>query len=225
MKKAILLLSGGLDSGVTLYYAKNKNFDVSCLTFDYHQRHLKEIIKAKLLAKKAKAEHIIIKLGLPLKGSALLDKNLKLPGESLLRNSGKIPITYVPARNIIFLSYALFYAELKAADSIFIGANVIDYSGYPDCRPEFLKAFMKAAGLGTKRGEEKRPIKIVAPLIKKSKSDIIRLGLKLKVPFEYTWSCYAGGKFPCGVCDSCRFRLKGFKEAGLDDPLLKVKRR
>ncbi|HDM08626.1 MAG TPA: 7-cyano-7-deazaguanine synthase, partial [Candidatus Omnitrophica bacterium] len=131
------------------------------------------------------------------------------------------PSTYVPARNIIFLSYALSYAESISASEIFIGANAVDYSGYPDCRPQFIRAFQKMALVGTKAGVEGKGIKISAPLIKMKKSEIIKLGAKLGVPYEYTWSCYRGGKIPCGRCDSCILRKKGFKEAGLEDPLWK----
>ena len=221
MKKAIVLLSGGLDSSVTLYYAKKKNYKVYCLVFDYGQRHLKEIESARKIAKLAEVKYTVLKLALPKKAGVLLDKKTPLPKRSLLKLKEKanIPATYVPGRNIIFLSYALSYAEAIDADSIFIGANAIDYSGYPDCRPEFLKAFMRISKVATKRGVEGNPVRILAPLIKKSKVEIVKLGKRLNVPFEYTWSCYKGLKYPCGYCDSCRLRAKGFKEAGFKDPL------
>ena len=227
MKKAIVLLSGGLDSSVTLYYAKKKNYRIYCLVFDYGQRHLKEIESARKIAKLAKANYTILKLALPKKAGALLDKKIPLPKRSLLKLKEKanIPATYVPGRNIIFLSYALSYAEAIGADSIFIGANAIDYSGYPDCRPEFLKAFMRVSKVATKRGVEGNPVRILTPLIKKSKVEIIKLGKRLNVPFEYTWSCYKGLKYPCGYCDSCRLRAKGFKEAGFEDPLYAKRQR
>lgn len=227
MKKAIVLLSGGLDSSITLYYAKKKNYKVYCLVFDYGQRHLKEIESARKIAKFAKVDYTILKLALPKKAGALLDKKTPLPKRPLLKLKEKanIPATYVPGRNIIFLSYALSYAEAIGADAIFIGANAIDYSGYPDCRPEFLKAFMRVSKVATKRGVEGNPVRILAPLIKKSKVEIIKLGKRLNVPFEYTWSCYKGLKYPCGYCDSCRLRAKGFKEAGFEDPLYAKRQR
>lgn len=227
MKKAIVLLSGGLDSSVTLYYAKKKNYKVYCLVFDYGQRHLKEIESARKIAKLAKVNYAILKLALPKKAGVLLDKKIPLPKRSLLKLKEKadIPATYVPGRNIIFLSYALSYAEAIGADSIFIGANAIDYSGYPDCRPEFLKTFMRISKVATKRGVEGNPVRILAPLIKKSKVEIIKLGKRLNVPFEYTWSCYKGLKYPCGYCDSCQLRAKGFKGAGFEDPLCAKRQR
>lgn len=224
MKKAVVLLSGGLDSATTLYFAKDKGYECFCLIFDYGQRHRKEIINAKIIAQRANCKWQIVKIWLPWKGSSLLDKKLRIPEFNNSTNSmnsrNSIPSTYVPARNIIFLSFALSCAETVRAEAIFIGANAIDYSGYPDCRPEFYRAFVNAARLGTKTGVERNPIKILTPLIRKTKAQIIKLGMKLAVPYELTWSCYKGGKIPCGECDSCRFRQKGFREAGLRDPLL-----
>ena len=217
MNKAVILLSGGLDSATTLYFAKKNGFSCHCLIFDYGQRHKKELRSAVKIANQAGSGWQIVKINLPWKGSALLDKNIKIPG----RLQSAIPVTYVPGRNIIFLSFALSYAEVMGAKAIFIGANAIDYSGYPDCRPQFFKAFVKAAALGTKRGSEGRPVKILTPLINKTKSEIIKLGIRLGVPYGFTWSCYKGGKFPCGKCDSCRFRAKGFNDAGLKDPIWK----
>ena len=226
MKRAVVLLSGGLDSATTLYYAKDKGFQCFCLIFDYGQRHRKEINAAIKIAQKANAQSQIVKITLPWKGSSLLDKRMpvsSIPDPCLGRQAGSnaIPPTYVPARNIIFLSFALSCAEVIRAKAIFIGANAIDYSGYPDCRPRFYQAFIKAAQLGTKAGVEGNPVKIVAPLIKKTKAQIIKLGMKLGAPYELTWSCYKGGRAPCGECDSCEFRAKGFYEAGLADPLIK----
>lgn len=222
--KAVILLSGGLDSCVTLYFAKSKGFDCHCLSFDYGQRHNREIESAKRIAKIADCRLQILKIGLPWEGSALLEKKVKLPtcpernrGVTKFQSPDKIPSTYVPARNIIFLSFALSYAEAIGAEKIFIGANAIDYSGYPDCRPEFYKAFSIAAKKGTKSGVEGKQIKIETPLINKTKAQIVRLGRSLGVPFGLTWSCYKGGRKPCGVCDSCRLREKGFREAGLND--------
>ena len=217
-KKAVVLLSGGLDSATTLYFAKDQGFQCHCLIFDYNQRHKKEIESAKRIAKAARCAQRIIKISLPWKGSSLLDKKMSVHSPQSIVHS--IPLTYVPARNIIFLSFALSYAEAIKASSIFIGANAIDYSGYPDCRPEFYRAFIRAVNLGTKAGVEGQGFTIFTPLIKMTKAGIIKLGTRLKVPYELTWSCYQGGKRPCGRCDSCLFRAKGFREAGVADPLI-----
>lgn len=211
-KKCVVLLSGGLDSATTLFYCRAQGFDTHCLIFDYGQRHAKEILQAVKLARYTQSAYQIIKIRLPWGGSALLDKKAALPKN---RNdmSSDIPVTYVPGRNIIFLSFAASFAETVGATAIFIGANAVDYSGYPDCRPEFYEAFALALKRGLKTGVGGKPIKIYTPLIRKTKAQIIRLGQKLKVPYELTWSCYAGGKKPCGVCDSCLIRAKGFAEA------------
>ena len=218
MKKAVILLSGGLDSATTLYFAKDKGYECFCLIFDYGQRHKRELDSAKAIAKKAGCRWQIVKISLPWKGSSLLDKRSRLSTIDY-RPSTTIPSTYVPARNIIFLSFALSCAEAMGAKSIFIGANAIDYSGYPDCRPEFYNAFIKAANLGTKAGVEGKKIKVITPLIRKTKAQIVKLGIGLGVPYGLTWSCYRGGRTPCGECDSCNFRAKGFQEAGVKDPL------
>jgi len=219
--KAIVLLSGGLDSATTLYYARDKGFLCECLSFDYGQRHSRELDSAKRIAKSAGCGHRVMKISLPWKGSSLLDKNIKIRGakgrRALAGNS--IPDTYVPGRNIIFLSFALSFAEAIKAKAIFIGANAVDYSGYPDCRPAFYTAFGSVIRTGTKCGVEKMPVKIMTPLINKTKAGIVELGSRLQVPFELTWSCYAGGLNPCGRCDSCFYRSKGFIEAGIPDPL------
>jgi len=208
--KAVVLLSGGLDSTTTLYLAKQKGYKCSALIFDYGQRHKKELRSAVAVAKRAKVPYQILKISLPWKGSSLLDKKMKVP----VRKSPKgIPSTYVPSRNIIFLSFALSFAESIGAQTIFIGANAIDFSGYPDCRPAFYRAFQKVVRAGTK----KKKIKVQTPLINKTKAQIIKLGLKLKAPFELTWSCYQGGKRPCGICDSCKLRGKGFARLGIRD--------
>ncbi len=219
MKTAIVLLSGGLDSATTLYLAKKKGYRCLCLIFDYGQRHKKEIISAKRIAKRAHSQVQIVKFNLPWKGSSLLSKKITLP-KDYFKRAGKIPSTYVPARNIIFLSFALSFAEAAKAEAIFIGANFIDYSGYPDCRPDFFQAFSSMALFGTRSGAEGRHIAILTPLIYKTKEEIIKLGLKLKVPYEITWSCYKGGRIPCGKCDSCLLRQKGFRKLGVDDPLI-----
>jgi len=164
-----------------------------------------------------------LKISLPWKGSSLLDKKGPLPPPVSKDGSGNgIPSTYVPARNIIFLSFALSCAEAISADALFIGANAIDYSGYPDCRADFYKSFIETACLGTKRGREGRAVEVLTPLINMTKSDIIKLGMRLGVPYRHTWSCYLGGSEPCGRCDSCLLRAKGFREAGFKDPLVKA---
>ena len=211
MNKAVILLSGGLDSTTTLYYAKSRGFKTHCLIFDYGQRHQKEIRCAVRIAKESKSPCKIVKISFPWKGSALLDKKIKLP-QNRRDIPQEIPATYVPARNIIFLSFAASFAEAIGAKAIFIGANAIDYSGYPDCRPEFYKAYQLALARGLKTGVEGKPIQIYTPFIRKTKAQIIQLGYKLKVPFHLTWSCYKGGPKPCGVCDSCVLRQKGFDQ-------------
>lgn len=218
-KKAVVLLSGGLDSSTTLYIARRQGYKVSCLVFDYGQRHIKEIISARKLVKKTGSSYKIIKFELPWRGSSLLGKGLKIPkSRSIKEIKREIPSTYVPARNTLFLSFGISYAEAIGADAVFIGANNIDFSGYPDCRPEYFKAYEKIISAGTKVGN----IKIKTPLIKKTKADIIKIGTSLGVPYELTWSCYMGGKKPCGECDSCVLRKKGFREAGIRDPLLEL---
>lgn len=211
-KKAVVLLSGGLDSTTTLYYAKAKGYKCFCLLFDYGQRHKKELKGAVKLAKLNKCEYTTVKIALPWSRSALTDRKVKIP-ENHKQIGNIIPVTYVPARNTIFLSFAASYAESIGAKRIFIGANALDYSGYPDCRPNYIKAYEKAVNLGTKSGVSGVRLKIETPLINLTKAEIIRLGLKLKVPYDLTWSCYKGGKTPCGVCDSCIIREKGFKES------------
>lgn len=221
-KKAVILLSGGLDSATTLYYARSKGYSCECLIFDYGQRHKKEIRSAKKIARSCGAKYEIIKINLPWKGSSLLDTKMSIPeGRSPGRMKKNIPDTYVAARNTIFLSFATSYAEVRGAEAIFIGANAIDFSDYPDCRPAYYEAFRKVIRQGTKAGIGRRPIKIITPLIDKTKARIIKMGTRLKVPYEYTWSCYKGARRPCLECDSCILRAKGFREAGLNDPALK----
>ncbi|MEI6438286.1 MAG: 7-cyano-7-deazaguanine synthase QueC [Candidatus Omnitrophota bacterium] len=209
-KRCIVLLSGGLDSATTLYYALDKGYEARALVFDYGQRHKKEIHAARAVAKAAGVRLEVVKISLPWKGSSLLDTKTHVPVRGVKK--GIIPSTYVPARNIIFVSFAASFAEASGARTIFIGANALDYSGYPDCRPSFFKAFQKALDAGLKAGVEHHAISIETPLIRMSKAQIIRLGLKLGVPYDKTWSCYQGGARACGVCDSCRLRAKGFEE-------------
>lgn len=219
MKKAVVLLSGGLDSTTILYYAKAKGFQAHCLIFDYGQRHRKEIRSAKTIARRAGCDHKLVKFQFGWQGSSLLDRTMKLPSRKRIDAKG-IPSTYVPARNIIFLSFAVSFAEAIGAQAVFIGANAIDYSGYPDCRPKFFKAYEKVIRTGMKSGVEGRSIKIVAPLLRMTKAQIVRLGNRLNVPYDKTWSCYQGWRRPCGVCESCRLRQKGFAEAHMKDPSL-----
>jgi len=211
--QAVVLLSGGADSAAVLYLARKQGYAVRPLIFDYGQRHKREIRSALSLSRALGAKPVVLKISLPWKGSALTDALLPIPGK---RTRG-IPLTYVPGRNIIFLSFALSYAEAVGAKAIFIGAHTEDYSGYPDCRKEFFDAFKAVKDAGTKYGKK---IRLKMPLLRMNKAGIIRLGSELKVPFDKTWSCYKGGKKPCGVCDSCRYRAKGFKEAGVTDPLV-----
>ena len=225
MKKAVILLSGGLDSATTLAIAKSENHELSAVSFDYGQRHSCELRCAKRIAEHYDVkDHKIITIDLrTIGGSALTDDNIAVPeARDLECISKNIPTTYVPARNTIFLSYALAYAEVLDAESIFIGANARDYSGYPDCRPEYYTAFQELARLGTKRGIEGEPIEIRYPLIDMTKSEIIQKGLELGVPYELTWSCYKGGDKPCDKCDSCILRAKGFREAGVEDPAMEI---
>lgn len=216
-KKAVVLLSGGLDSSTALYIARRQGYKVNCLIFDYGQRHKKEILSAVRLAKKTNSPYKITRFELPWGGSSLLDKQIDIPkGRSLKEMHSRIPSTYVPARNTLFIAFGISYAEASGAIRIFIGANSLDYSGYPDCRPDYFKAYERLIALGTKKSS----IKIEAPLLKKTKAEIVKIGTSLGVPYELTWSCYMGGRKPCGECDSCILRVKGFREAGIPDPLL-----
>lgn len=217
MKKAVCLISGGMDSAVAAAIARSEGYEIYALSFDYGQRHKKELVCAKKIAKFLKArEHRILETGLGIFGGSALTADIEVPAGG--KNSKDIPVTYVPARNTIMLSYALAYAEVAGAEAIYIGANCIDYSGYPDCRPEYFRKFREMADLATKTGVQGRKIKIVTPLIELNKAGIVRKGMELGVPFKDTWSCYKGGEKACGVCDSCRLRLKGFAEAGSIDP-------
>jgi 7-cyano-7-deazaguanine synthase len=215
--KAVVLLSGGLDSATTLAMAKDMGYDCFALSFNYGQRHAAELRAATMVAQSMNvAEHKIIHLDLTqIGGSALTDKNINVPETP----SEGIPITYVPARNTIFLSYALAWAEVLGISDIFIGVNAVDYSGYPDCRPEYIAAFENTARLATKSGVEGHPFRIRTPLINLSKAEIIRKGTELGVDYSLTVSCYQADGLgrACGVCDSCRFRKEGFAAAGIAD--------
>ncbi|NLD46594.1 MAG: 7-cyano-7-deazaguanine synthase QueC [Clostridiaceae bacterium] len=220
MSKAVVLLSGGLDSTTCMSVAQREGCDLFPLSFDYGQRHKKELNCAKQIVKYYKVKnHMIINIA-NVGGSALTDMNIEVPEYKGLPH---IPVTYVPARNIIFLSYAAGYAETIGADAIYIGVNAIDYSGYPDCRPEFIEAFEKVIKVGTKAGVNGKPVKIVTPLINLTKAEIIKLACENRAPLHLTTSCYKGEEKACGVCDSCVLRLKGFKEAGIVDTIEYVK--
>jgi len=222
MKPAIILLSGGLDSTTCLAIAKSRHYALYALTFRYGQRHEFEIKAAQVLARQyGVEEHIITRIDLRSFGGSALTDDIDVPKDQSQDETG-IPITYVPARNTIFLSFALAWAEVLPAADIFIGVNAIDYSGYPDCRPEFIRAFEKLAHYATRMGtEDHHPITIHTPLITMTKAEIIQTGLNLGVDYSLTHSCYdpdAQGR-PCGHCDACRLRRKGFQEAGIPDPL------
>jgi len=222
--KAVVLLSGGIDSATTLAIARNAGFEIYALSFSYGQRHAVELKAARRTAKENKAaRHLILNLDLRKIGGSALTADINVPKNRKAAQMKKdIPVTYVPARNTIFLSYALAWAEVIGAKDIFIGVNVLDYSGYPDCRPGYLAAYQKMADLATRAGvENKQRLKIHAPLIKMSKAQIIRKGTRLGVDYSLTHSCYdpsPSGK-ACGACDSCLLRLKGFRDAGLIDPV------
>ncbi len=222
VKKAVCLISGGLDSCVVSFIAKEKGFDIYALSFQYGQLHKKELSCAKKIAEAVGAKkHIILDVDFnKIAGSSLLDASQDSINNHDLKDVGRdIPSTYVPARNTVFLSLALAYAETIDADAIFLGTNAVDFSGYPDCRPKYIQAYQKMANLATKRGVEGNPIGIETPLLTQTKSEIVKTGLKLNVPFENTWSCYRGKENACGRCDSCILRLKGFKDAGIKDPI------
>lgn len=218
-RRAVVLLSGGLDSATALAVARSQGYACFALTMDYGQRHRIELeMAARQASLQEVAEHLVLPLDLRSVSPSALTADIPVPKEGL---TADIPVTYVPARNTIFLSFALAWAETLGGADIFVGVNALDYSGYPDCRPEFIEAFQRLAHLATKAGVTGNAMTIHTPLIRMSKSEIIQLGIQLVVPFEWTSSCYdpAPNGRPCGACDSCRLRAKGFDEAGLSDPL------
>jgi 7-cyano-7-deazaguanine synthase len=211
---SLVILSGGLDSTVCMALAEPP---LVALTFDYGQRHWTEIDHAAGVAGWYEADHVVVRLDLTgWGGSALTDTSIALPAAAV--GAPGIPVTYVPARNLIFLSVAMGVAEARGLDRVYLGVNALDYSGYPDCRPEFVTSFQATAALALKRGVEGNPVEVRTPLIDLSKADIVRLGVERGAPLHLTWSCYRGGTVPCGECDSCALRAKGFAEAGVDDP-------
>jgi 7-cyano-7-deazaguanine synthase len=217
-----VLLSGGLDSTTVLAIAHHEGFEIHTLSFDYGQRHQREVDAAKTVARNYGVEQQqTIKIDLRAFGGSALTADIAVPhNRADSQISHDIPITYVPARNTIFLSFALAYAEVVGANDIFIGINAIDYSGYPDCRPAFLKAYEQMANLATKAAvQDGHVFRFHAPLLQMTKAEIIRIGTKLGVPYELTSSCYEGGEAACGTCDSCLLRLNGFAEAGRKDPI------
>lgn len=218
MRKAVVLLSGGLDSTTALYWAKTKGYAPVALAVQYGQRHAKELKAARRVAKAARVPLHEVTLRLPwLGGSSLTNARLRLPDLPLSKiGTGGVPSTYVPGRNTMFLSLAASLADAVGADVVVIGANALDYSGYPDCRPPFIRAFESAAREGTRRTK----LKVLAPLLRLDKAGIVRLAARVRAPLAATWSCYAGTPSPCGRCDSCKLRAKGFREAGKADPAL-----
>ncbi|MGQ9524140.1 MAG: 7-cyano-7-deazaguanine synthase QueC [Armatimonadota bacterium] len=220
--KAVCLLSGGIDSSTAAAVARDRGYAIYALTFDYGQRHKRELESAEAVARALGAiEHVIVTFDLRVWGGSSLTSDAELPlDRSDDERASDIPSTYVPARNTIFLAFALGYAETVGAEAIFIGANQVDYSGYPDCREEYLCAFEHMANLATKAAVTgQMRFRIEAPLLHLSKAEIIRLGMDLGLDYGLTWSCYAGGAKACGRCDSCLIRLAGFRKAGLADPL------
>ena len=224
-RKAVVLLSGGLDSATALAKAVRDGFVVQALTFRYGQRHAAEIDSARRVARNfGVREHQIVEIDLTVFGGSALTAEIPVPKDRELGGDGaeEIPVTYVPARNTIFLSYALAFAEVAGSTDIYIGVNALDYSGYPDCRPEYIAAFELMANLATRAGVEgSRPLRIHTPLISLSKAEIIRLGTRLGVDYSATTSCYdpAPDGAACGRCDACQLRLRGFSEAGIPDPI------
>ncbi|WP_066639124.1 7-cyano-7-deazaguanine synthase QueC [Desulfolucanica intricata] len=224
MKKAVIILSGGLDSTVCMAYAKSQNYELFPMTFNYGQRHAYEVGQAKKVAKFYNCvKHLVVNLDFfrAIGGSALTSDQIDLPVNRMEHEIGEgVPVTYVPFRNGVFLALAVSYAEVVGASEIFIGVNSLDYSGYPDCRPEFINACQALINIGTKQCTDGgRPLKIAAPLLNKTKAEIVKMGMELGAPFHLTTSCYRGEELACGHCDSCQLRLKGFKEAGYEDPI------
>ncbi|WP_306548794.1 7-cyano-7-deazaguanine synthase QueC [Desulfobulbus sp.] len=220
-QQAVVLLSGGLDSTTVLAMAQSQGFACNCLSFQYGQRQSIELERARVIARNADAaRHLVLRVDLDAIGGSALTAEIEVPKDRPFGDMEKeIPVTYVPGRNILFLAHALSWAEVLGASDIFLGINAIDYSGYPDCRPEFLDAFAQMANLGTKAGATGKPFRFHAPLIRLSKKEIILKGRELGVDYGLTHSCYDPvGDKACGRCDACRLRLQGFSEAGLVDP-------
>lgn len=224
MKRAVVLLSGGVDSTTCAYLAISGGYEVLALSFDYGQRLRRELLAAKRVATKIGVrEHQILSFDLSVFGGSALTADIPLPEGRDAQTIGQdIPITYVPGRNTIFLAFGLAYAECREAEALFIGVNALDSSGYPDCRPEYIAAFQLLADLGTRRGVQGRTIQLETPLLHLSKAGVIRRGHDAGVDYSMTWSCYGGGDRPCERCDACVLRAKGFAEARMVDPLLAI---
>jgi 7-cyano-7-deazaguanine synthase len=219
--RGLVILSGGLDSTVCMALAARDTDRLLALTFDYGQRHRVELECAARVAAHYGAEHLVVTLDASRwGGSALTDPTIEIPEAAPGSDADAIPVTYVPARNLVFLAVAMGVSEARGADVVYLGVNALDYSGYPDCRPEFVRAFEAAAALALKRGVEGNPVAVRTPLIALSKADIVRLGVSLGAPLHLTWSCYRGDDHPCGRCDACALRAKGFAEAGVLDPAM-----
>ena len=219
MSAGLVILSGGLDSTVCMAVAGADGAGPAlALTYDYGQRHRTELERAAAVAAHYGAEHLVVRLDMSQwGGSALTDPTIDVPAAA---PGGAIPVTYVPARNLVFLSIAVGIAEVRDCDAVYLGVNALDYSGYPDCRPEFVDSFRTTAALALKRGVEGRPVDVRTPLVSLTKADIVRRGTELAAPLHLTWSCYRAGPAPCGACDACELRAKGFAAAGLADPAL-----
>ncbi|MEK7389904.1 MAG: 7-cyano-7-deazaguanine synthase QueC [Elusimicrobiota bacterium] len=219
-RRAVVLLSGGLDSTTALCWAKAKGYRVVALSVRYGQRHRRELASARAVARFAKVPLQEVSMTLPwLRGSSLTNSAMRLPDVPLSQiGRGGVPSTYVPGRNTLFLALAISLADVVGAEAVVIGANALDYSGYPDCRGPFISAFSKVAKTGTRRGSQGKMMAILAPLLRLDKKGVVRLARKLGAPLHLTWSCYAGKARRCGRCDSCKLRAKGFFEAGLADP-------
>jgi 7-cyano-7-deazaguanine synthase len=217
----LVVLSGGLDSTVCMAVAHRDTGSAPlAVSFDYGQRHRVELERAAAVAAHYASEHLTVPIDLTgWGGSALTDATIDVPDAGTI-DPAVIPVTYVPARNLIFLSLAMGIAEARGADTVTIGVNALDYSGYPDCRPEFIRSFAATAALALKRGVEGNPVDVRMPLVDMTKAQIVRLGVELGAPLALTWSCYRGGDRPCGTCDSCVLRAKGFAESGMADPSL-----
>ncbi len=219
MTKAVVLLSGGLDSTTVAAMAKQSGREVYALSFDYGQRHARELhAAAAVAARLGVARHEILKLPMAALGGSALTADIDVP-DAGADIGNDIPVTYVPARNTVFIAFALAYAEVVGAQEIHLGVNAMDYSGYPDCRPEYIEAYQRVAELATKQGVEGEGPRLVAPLINMSKADIVKAGLAAHAPLELTTSCYRGGAVACGTCESCVLRLRGFDAAGSKDPI------
>lgn len=218
MSLSVCLLSGGLDSCVAAAWARDRGDDLVCLTARYGQIHDREIEAARDVADALDADHLVVDLPLGAFGGSSLLGEGEIEDRELDRIGEGIPSTYVPARNTVLIAVAASLAETRQADRIVVGANARDYSGYPDCRPEYLEAMERALELGTRRGVEGDGVEIVAPVLELDKAGIVQLGVDLDAPLQHTWSCYRGGEAPCGACDACKLREKGFAEAGIEDP-------